>query len=381
MAQYHVLIKPASSLCNLRCKYCFYADISHVRDIRSYGLMSQAVAEKVIGNVFASLREGDSVSFAFQGGEPTMAGLAFFRRFVSLVREAQQRCTANVQVHYALQTNGLLLNEEWCVFLRENRFLVGLSLDGDAALHNQNRIDEKGRGSFSQVMHARRLLELHKVEYNILCVLTNHMARYPQKLWHFLKEQQIGYVQFIPCLPELDSKAPSPYALTPARFASFYTELLRLWAEELQKGRYISVKLFDDILNLLIRRQVTACGLTGQCQQQIVVEADGSVFPCDFYAIDQWKMGNLTETTLEALLDGERARAFLDRPRAQHEICRGCKWRKICGGGCPRMGDTMYVTPDGKTCGYRDFLTGNAETINRVAAVLCQRLPGAMEQR
>ncbi len=376
MAQYHVLIKPASSLCNLRCKYCFYADISHVRDVKSYGLMSPAVAEKVIGNVFASLRDGDSVNLAFQGGEPTMAGLDFFRRFVALVQEARQHHGASVQIQYALQTNGILLDEEWCIFLRENRFLVGLSLDGDAALHNQNRVDEKGKGSFSQVMNAKRLMDLHKVEYNILCVLTNHIARYPQKIWHFLKEQQIGYVQFIPCLSELEREDPSPYALTPERFASFYTELLRLWAEELRKGRFISVKLFDDILNLLLRRQVTACGFTGQCQRQIVVEADGSVFPCDFYAIDQWRLGNLAERTLEELLDNERAGAFLARPRAQREICRGCKWAKICGGGCPRMGDNMYVTPDGKACGYRDFLTRNADAINRVAADITRRMGG-----
>ncbi len=374
MPQRNILIKPASSLCNLRCKYCFYADISDVRDVKSYGIMSLETAEKLIQTVYTDLPSGDSVSFAFQGGEPTLAGLDFFQSFVELVKKERHCRQVENPPHYALQTNGVLLDDNWCAFLHENNFLVGLSLDGDAALHNQNRVDEKGKGSFARVMNAKRLLDAHKVEYNVLCVLTNHVARHAKQLWRFLREQHIRYVQFIPCLSELSSPVPSPYALSPERFASFYTELFRLWAEELQKDTYISVKFFDDIMNLLIRRQVTACGFTGQCQSQIVVEADGTVFPCDFYAIDGWKLGNLTEDTIGALVASKRAQDFLHRPRQERDICKNCKWQKLCGGGCPRMEDNMYVSPQGNYCGYQDFLTRNAEEINRVAADICRRM-------
>ncbi len=361
---YSVMIKPASSLCNLECKYCFYADVSHRRDVMSYGIMTEQTARRIIQNIFADLPRGSSVSIGFQGGEPTLAGVDFFRYFADTVRAA----AGSVHVEYTLQTNGTLLDDEWCRFLLEHKVLVGLSLDGDGELHDLNRADRHGVGSYSRVIAAKHLLERYGIEYNVLTVLTDRLARYPKRIWKLLCNQKIGYVQFIPCLDAPDSPMPSPYALTPGRFASFYTALFRLWAEALRSGRYISIKLFDDICNMLLKHQVTACGLDGICQRQIVVEADGSVYPCDFYAVDRWRLGNLAETPLTGLADNDTARAFRCRPKPVHAICADCRFAKLCGGGCARMADSMYVARDGKACGYRDFLARNEEEINRIAA-------------
>lgn len=363
---YSVMIKPASGLCNLECKYCFYADVSHRREVMCCGIMTEETARRIIHNIFSDLPDGSTVSIGFQGGEPTLAGLDFFRYFTETVSGA----CGSVHVEYTLQTNGLMLDDEWCRFLLAHKVLVGLSLDGDGELHDLNRVDRRGEGSFSRVIAAKRLLEQHGIEYNVLTVLTNRLARYPKRIWQFLCDRKIGYVQFIPCLDALDSPTLSPYALTPGHFASFYTELFRLWADALRSGRYISVKLFDDIFNMLLKHQVTACGLTGVCQRQIVVEADGSVYPCDFYAVDQWRLGNLAETPLTSLADNDIAKAFRCRPKPVHAVCGDCRFAKLCGGGCARMADSMYVARDGRSCGYRDFLTQNEGEINRIAAVL-----------
>ncbi len=362
MKHFSLMIKPASALCNMRCRYCFYADVSSLREVRSFGMMQPEVAEGIIARVYETLEDGDAVSFAFQGGEPTLAGLAYFEHFVAAV--AQQ--TKKITVHYALQTNGLLLDDAWCAFLAKHNFLVGVSMDGAAAMHDENRIDAEGKGTFSRVMAAKNRLEKFGVEYNILWVLTNHHARYPQKVWNFLRAQNIKYVQFIPCLAELNATAPSAYALTPQRFASFYTQLFTLWVQAFDKGEYISVKFFDDVFNLLMKHSVTACGFTGQCQAQYVVEADGSVYPCDFYVLDEWRMGFLHETTPDVLAETDTVQRFLQRPRTDSALCQSCRYHNFCGGGCPRMKNSVYLAQEENFCGYRTFLDDCAAEIERV---------------
>lgn len=363
MKQISIMIKPASSLCNLRCKYCFYADVSSLREIRSHGIMSFDTAERLIEHVFQDLAPGDRLDVAFQGGEPTLAGLDFFRHFTEKV-SAMGR---DVFVSYALQTNGMLLNEEWAVFLAEHGFLVGLSLDGPAEYHNAARVDAAGCGTFKQVTSARKLLERHRIPYNVLTVLTRQTARHPQAVWKFLRDSGIGYVQFIPCLEPLDSVQNGPFALEPKIFASFYTKLFALWFNDMKKGQYTSVKLFDDIVNQLAFGMVTACGQDGRCRPQIVVEADGSVYPCDFYALDRFCMGNLSVQSLEDVMRSSQAELFRGERLPEPLMCRECRYRSFCGGGCKRMRRSVFAGMDEHTCGYRMFLDSCFDDLCRVA--------------
>lgn len=361
---YSYLIKPASSLCNMRCKYCFYADVSNQREIKSYGIMQSIITEKLIDSVFSELLKGDEVLFAFQGGEPTLAGLDYFIHFTAYVKA---NIESGIKVQYSLQTNGLLLDDSWCSFLAQNNFLVGLSLDGSLAFHDENRIDANGKGSWRRITAAKACLEKHKVEYNILWVLTNNIARYPQKVWNFLCEHDIKFVQFIPCLSNLDSDEISPYALLPKRFASFYVQLFRYWAQALYNGQYRSIKLFDDICNLLKRNAVTACGFTGKCQIQYVIEADGSVFPCDFYVLDKWKMGNIAQLTPSQLKANICCDDFLKRKRTFGKVCETCPYIKLCGGGCPRMAQNMYLYNNDSLCGYQELLQSCGTELQAIA--------------
>ena len=259
MKNLSVMIKPASSLCNMRCKYCFYADISSIREQPSYGVMTSETRKKVLSNIFSQLDSGDSITFAFQGGEPTMAGIGWFRQFI---QEARQLAGDGIQISYAFQTNGLLLDDDWLNLFKEHHFLVGLSLDGPKDFHDRNRPDAHGNGTFAHLLDIKKKMDRLHVSYNILTVLTNAAARHPQKLWNFLNEQQIAWVQFVPCLAPLDGEQ-NVYALTPERYASFYTALFDLWYPTLAQGRPMSIKLFDDLLALLAFGQETACGITG----------------------------------------------------------------------------------------------------------------------
>ena len=369
MKQISVLVKPASSLCNMRCRYCFYEDESACRSVASYGRMTRETAQAVIRRVIGW---ADEVTFGFQGGEPTLAGLPFFEWFADRAEQTAAAQHRPVAVHYTLQTNGLLLDEAWCAFLSRRRFLVGLSLDGDAETHDRCRPDARGQGTFSRVWRARELLDAFGVDYNLVWVLTEETARSPERVWDFLVRADVRYVQFIPCLGPLDD-TPSPDQLSPERFCSFYTTLYRLWDRELRAGRYRSVKFFDDLLNLLLYRRVTACGFTGRCAMQFVVEADGSVYPCDFYVLDRWRCGSFRENTVEELQ--EAARGFLCRDRQLPDRCLSCRWKGFCGGGCVRQRSSMYVSPDGSFCGYGAFLERNEQAILRTAALL-QRING-----
>lgn len=345
-----VMLKPASSLCNLRCRYCFYADVAEHRQQASLGIMQEETADAILDRIALDISPGDRIQFIFQGGEPTLAGLPFFRHFVEKVAHWDP----GIAVSYALQTNGILLDEDWCRFLKEHDFLVGVSLDILPECHDAVRVDTGGRGTYGRVLESIRLLDRHAVAYNVLCTLTNTLARHPQQVWKRLCQLDIAYVQFTPCLGELEGK--SPYALTPKRFASFYIQLFLLWLADYRKGKYRSVKLFDDVVNLLVLGRPTACGMNGHCQPQLVVEADGSVYPCDFYCLDQYRLGNLWEQGILAMLQGEAVQRFLQRPHTAPSLCSSCRYRSYCGGNCKRMQKEICCAEEDTECGYREFL-------------------------
>lgn len=352
MRQFTVMIKPASSLCNMRCKYCFYRDVSENREVFSYGFMSKRTAKKILFHCFCGLTAGDKITFAFQGGEPMLAGLSFFKYFTS---EAE-RARGNIETAYTIQTNGTLINEAWCEFFSKRKFLVGLSFDGSEEIHDSVRLDEKGEGTYRKILKGKELLERYQIDYNILAVLTNELAADPGGFWEEILRLNVSYVQLIPCLDELNGTGGDGYGLTPQRFASFYIALFDLWKRDWQRGKRVSVKLFDDICNLISQGICTACGMTGDCSPQIVVEADGSAYPCDFYVLDEYRLGKLTEQSLTELLSSEQMRKFLSRPDEKPGLCKTCSYRYLCGGGCRRMRKEMCGTKNGLACGYKQFL-------------------------
>lgn len=366
MKHLSVLIKPASSLCNLKCNYCFYANISSLREVRSYGRMKEEVMEKMVINIYKDLRDGDHMTFAFQGGEPTLAGLKFFEKFVDCVTEQSKK----INVHYSIQTNGTLLNKHWAEFFKKNEFLVGLSIDSNSKFHNLNRKNTRGRGTFDSVIAAKKILDDYEVEYNILTVLTNDLALEPDTVFDFIKENDVRFIQFIPCMDDLDAEKRSSFALTPERFAYFYKHIYDLWENEFLRGNYYSINLIDAIVHLISGHGAVNCGMLGECRIQYVVEADSSVYPCDFYVLDENRMGYLTENTLFELLQSKSSSRFLCEKKQPYTYCKTCPFLEACRGGCKRMKHVMYLNEDENYCGYKDFLTSKIGSMRSISQSL-----------
>ena len=361
-----LLIKPASGSCNLRCTYCFYADEAQKRQFPTFGFMSDSTMHSLVD---FCLREGEGVcTLAFQGGEPTLMGVEFYQRLSRYA--AKQPNPRGVQFRYAIQTNGTLLDEAWCRWLAENRVLVGLSLDGPREIHDRYRLDPAGKGTFDRVMAAAKLLEQHGVEFNILTVATGLSARSGQKIANFFRKNGFRYQQFIECLDPLD-EAPGgqPYSLTPERYAQFLKATFDAWYQDFQAGKPTYNRYFENLLMVLAGQTPESCSMQGHCAPHLVVEADGSVYPCDFYVLDKWKLGSICT---DSLAQQRRALGFLEASLPVPSICRACRWYPLCRNGCRRNRDE--ATGVNRFCGaYKGFLEYAYPRLAQVYRELCRR--------
>lgn len=334
MRSVDLLIKPASSRCDLRCRYCFYADEAAQREEACAGRMSDEAAETLLREAYGAADPRGAVSFAFQGGEPTLAGLPFFRRFV---RRARALKPPGVALSFSIQTNGMLLDPDWAAFLRDERFLVGLSLDGCRELHNAQRPDTRGRATWNRAVQSAALLRAHGVPVNALCVVTGACARRPQKVYQTLKKLGFRFLQFIPCLDPLGAvRGGEPWSLSPEAYGRFLCQLFDLWYRDWAAGSYHSIRCFDDYIHLLLGEPGSSCAACGACGSYLVVESDLSVYPCDFFATDEWRLGRLGEASLSDLAASERSRAFFRAWADGPAECAACRWRPLCKGGCKR---------------------------------------------
>ena len=356
------MIKPASGLCNMRCSYCFYTDLMRRRKIYDYGIMSAETAFRIVNNILMGLGRGDMATLAFQGGEPTLAGIPFFTAVLD--HATHEASKAGIRIEFALQTNGSLINEEWISLLKGRPVLIGLSMDGYMQLHNSNRKGTDGGDTYKSVLAAKKLFDQHGIRYNVMATLTNQAARHPFKMWKFIMNERIGFIQFTPCLNALYNENRANYTLEPKRFYQFYSELFPLWAEEYKKGRYISVKLFDDLYNHFAKGMPTSCGINGKCTVQYVCESDGSVFPCDFYMLDEFRMGALSESKPADLYDNASLFLSVGRDYVLKEPCKSCRYFTACNGGCKRMVNAMYLS-DG-ICWYAKLLDDVLEPLIKI---------------
>ena len=332
MPPINVLVKPVSSACNMRCTYCFYRDVSSHRETAFQEILTMDTAEKILA-ALSEYAEG-SCTIAFQGGEPTLIGLDFYQEFM----EREKIYTRpGLQFHHAIQTNGYCIDEKWARFFAENKFLVGLSFDGPSKLHNANRRGADGKETYSRALHAAQLLEKCAVTYNILCVLTGKNARSIQQIYQFFKRQGFQWLQFIPCLEPLGQRrGEESYHLSSQVYGQCLVTLFDLWYQDLKSGRYISIRHFDNWLSMLMGREAEACSMRGRCSNQIVIEADGSIYPCDFYATDEWRMGAIGERPLGELLESAEWKRFLQLSDCLPEECRRCDYYFLCRNGCRR---------------------------------------------
>ena len=369
MKQLTFLVKPASSLCGLRCRYCFYEDVAQCRETKSMGIMERGTAENLLRAAAEAVQPGDVIQITFQGGEPTLAGLDFFRDFVALERKL---IPEGVTVNHSIQTNGMAVTEEWAEFFKENQVLVGLSLDGTREFHDSLRVDHRDRGTWDRAVAALELLDRAGVETNLLCVVTGQMGRSPQKVYQSLGKLGNHPMQFIPCLDPLEAARGSmPYSLSPQRYGRFLCGLFDCWYRDWQGGRYVSIRLFDDYLRILAGMAPSTCAASGACGSYLVVEGDGSLYPCDFFVLDEWYLGNINRMGVEEAMNCPQSLRFLERGRKRPEGCNVCPYAAICRGGCPR--DWTAFGPQGENyyCpAFRQFFDYALLRLRQAAAVL-----------
>ena len=325
---FSLLVKPASADCNLKCEYCFYLDRCELYPGSKIHRMSDDVLEKIISSYMQT--EQPSYSFCWQGGEPTLMGLDFFTR----VTEFQKKYGAakSATVANGLQTNAILINDEMAEHFAKHNFLIGVSLDGPEGIHNTYRKKKSGSGSHSDVLSAIEVLRRHKVEFNILVLVSRANVAKCREVFSYLVEKGFFYHQYNPCV-EFDSKGKLlPFSKIGEEWGKILCELTNCWLSA--GSRKISIRLFDSILNYLVYGIKNVCTMGRDCRQYFVVEYNGDVYPCDFFVRKELKLGNIMENSWEELLESEKYEIFGKKKCKLDSICEKCEFLSLCYGDC-----------------------------------------------
>jgi uncharacterized protein len=329
--------------------------------------MSDEVLERMVRDY---MKLGfEQAGFAWQGGEPMLMGLDFYKRAVELQK---QYGAPGQTVSNALQTNAILIDEKWCDFLRENKFLVGISIDGPKEYHDYYRVDHAGGGTFEKVMAAIELCRKHNVEFNILVLLNSLNADHPDELFDFLVGLGTKYLQFIPCV-ETDPATGkiADLSVTPQQYGDLQCRIFDRWRD--YGPTKLSIRDFDSILSYCLTGHQTICTFSRQCSQYIVVEHTGDCFPCDFFVEPEWRLGNIFETPIEKLAAGEKKRTFA---RAKLDLCSKCmvcRHLALCRGGCMKDKAGTDAAQSGPTyfCeSYKRFFDHSMPKFMQIAAQL-----------
>jgi len=369
-SNFHVMAKPIGPICNLDCKYCFYLEKESLYPQVEKWAMGDEVLESYIRQ-FIEAHDTPVVNFAWQGGEPTLLGVEYFRRVVEL----EKKYANGKQISNAFQTNGVLLNDAWADFFLENQFLIGISVDGPRELHDAYRVDKGGQPTFDRVLRSIELLGRRKVEFNTLTTVHRANADAPLEVYRFLKEHGSGYIQFIPIVertaqqvtkdglrlisPDFSGAAKvTQWSVDPRQFGRFLCAIFDEWVRK-DVGRYY-VQLFDISLELWAGMEASLCVFRKTCGAAMAIEHSGDLYSCDHFVYPENRLGNIMESPLAALAGSVQQQQFGEAKESTlPRYCRECDVRFACNGECPKH--RFLTTPDGEPglnylcAGYKMF--------------------------
>jgi uncharacterized protein len=391
----HVVAKPIGPACNLNCEYCFYLEKQALFPAGEKYRMPDRVLNAFIA-AYISSQPTPVVEFVWQGGEPTLLGIDFFRRLVDLQKPfAKQKTITN-----SLQTNGTLLTDQWCQFLKKHNFMVGISLDGPKEIHDRYRKDRKDNGTFSQVMHGLKLLQKHKVEYNVLACVARDTAKRPHDVYRFFKEEGVEFIQFTPVVERLsdvqgapsglrlagpaalDRKDPqgdvTPWSVIPEEYGDFLIAVYEEWVRH-DVGT-VFVMNFEWVLNAWIGNPSPVCVYAKQCGRSLVIEHNGDIYACDHCVYPQHRLGNILTDALPAMVQKSLDSGFgICKETALPRWCQECEVLPACQGGCPkhRFETTYYDEPGLQylCAGYKKFFLHIRKYLRAMATLLENGLP------
>ena len=392
---FHLLAKPTGATCNLDCKYCFFLSKEMLYPGDRFR-MSDEMLERYIRQLLEAYPRPE-INIAWQGGEPTLMGLDFFKRSIEYVEKYRK---PGQSILHTMQTNGILLNDEWCAFFKEHKFLIGLSVDGPKEMHDAYRVNKGGAGSFDQVMRAWEVLRRHEVDFNILCTIHAANADHPLEVYRFFRDElKAGFMQFIPIVErateELLPLANQGWGERPGADRPLYTQRGGLVTERSvgaeQFGRFL-ITIFDE----WVRRDVgkvfvqtfdvalgswlgmhNLCIFSPTCGNALALEHNGDLYSCDHYVEPEYRLGNIRQTPMIELVASEKQRAFgQDKLNSLPKYCRDCNVLFACYGECPR--NRLITTPDGEPglnylcAGYKRFFNHIAPAMKIMANLLRQ---------
>jgi uncharacterized protein len=358
-----LLIKPVSAMCNLNCTYCFYVErqTDPYKSLPSRRMSSETLERLVDGYLFYSYP--NSV-FAFQGGEPMLAGQPFYEH---LVRLQQQYRRSGQAISNIMQTNGILIDESWCCLFREHHWLVGLSLDGPAEMHDRYRSGKQGKGTWREVVNGVERLKKNGVQFNVLCVLSQANVAEPEKVYRFFRSLGVDHIQYIPLSDHDSAGCRLPFTVTPEQYGRFMCDTFDLWWPE---RRHVRIRCFDNIAEAMAGQRPSNCSMQATCDSYVVVEYNGGVYPCDFFVEKDWLLGNITVNSWTEIARSRVRYAFATRKAALHPACRACEYQSICRGGCPRHRGVV----NGSVDGLDYFCPANRTILAKVAGPLADEL-------
>jgi uncharacterized protein len=372
--EFQVFAKPIGSICNLDCHYCYYLKNEHLYPKGELFRMPDNILEEYIVQHIEAAPEPE-IRFSWHGGEPTILGLDYFRKIVELQNKHQP---LNQRIINGIQTNGILLDEDWCRFLAEEGFAVGLSLDGPQEMHDQYRITKDQKPSHEQTMRGYKLLQQHRIYTDILCVVNDHNVNYPVEVYRFFKQIKAPYVSFLPMVePQPEAKdSVNPITVPTDAWGVFLCTVFDEWKEQ-DIGR-IKVQIFEEAARTAFDQEHSLCIFRPTCGDIPVIEHNGDFFSCDHFVDTEHRLGNIQETPFVEMLESPAQKAFgqakLDTlPR----YCQECEVRSMCNGECPK--NRFLQTPDGEAglnylcAGYKQFFSHCQPFIAEVAAVWSQQ--------
>jgi len=369
-----VMAKPVGPICNLECGYCYYLAKTGLFPRGEHFRMSSEVLESYISS-FIAASPGPTVHFGWHGGEPTLAGIEFYRQVVEAQKRHQPagwRCLNNIQ------TNGTLLDEQWCSFLAEQQFAVGLSIDGPASMHDASRPDRHGRPTHERAMRGLRLLRAAGIEPDVLCTLNALTAAHPREVYRFFLDQNVQWVQFLPVVERVPGGGVSERSVTPEAMGEFLCTVFDEWVRyDLER---IGVQNFLECFLVVSGKPANLCVMSKTCGQVLAMEHDGSVYSCDHFVDPAHRLGQVTSDALADLVTSPRQVAF---GKAKHDAlpdrCRECPVGFLCHGGCPKDRFSNRAEGDASLnylCdGYQRFYSHILPYLARMASLARQGRP------
>ena len=329
MRPFSLLVKPASADCNLRCHYCFYLGKCQLYPDSTRHRMSDLVLRRMISSFLAT--EQPQHAFGWQGGEPTLMGLDFFKKVTAYQDEFGR---PGMSVSNGLQTNGTLLDDAWCEHLARYNFLVGVSVDGPAKIHDHFRTFVDGHGAHADVMRGIQALRRNQVDFNILTLVSRSNVARPRETYRYLCEMGVLFHQYIECVEFDPDGQLMPFAITGEQWGEFLCAIFDEWYSK--DTRRVSIRLFDTILTLLVDQYANTCSAGRDCRQYLVVEYNGDVYPCDFYVREDLKLGNVLTDSWESMQASPIYEAFGCRKTQWNPKCDACEFVMLCAGDCPK---------------------------------------------